>query len=110
MNPYRTLSAGRATHEATALSARLSAWHDAMVAHERRLRSNVSTDACDDECPHAEAKALWSEAVVTFGPSAKELIFLRSRAQAPRRSPGRPFSAAGPEAPGYGSARDQEFH
>src|SRR5687767_14394400 len=80
MNPYVMLGSGFGTNEATALSARLSAWHDAMVAHERRLRTGRTGDSCDDECPHAEARALWSEAVATFGPRANELTFLRSRA------------------------------
>ena len=66
MNPYLMLGSGLGTNEATALSARLSTWHDAMVAHERRLRTS-RTRVCDDECPHAEAPALWSEAVATFG-------------------------------------------
>jgi hypothetical protein len=51
-----------------------------MVAHERRLRTGRTTDACDDECPHAEARTLWTEAVATLGPRASELTFLRSRA------------------------------
>jgi hypothetical protein len=62
------------------LSARLAAWHDAMVAHERRLRGGQTGDRCDDECPHAEAQALWREAMDAFGPRAHELTFLRSRA------------------------------
>ena len=67
-----------------------------MVAHERRLRTGRTTDACDDECPHAEARTLWTEALATLGPWASELTFLRSRANgvsppppevvAPRRS------------------------
>lgn len=77
---------GSGLDEAGALGARLSAWHDAMVAHERRLRSAATSDVCDDECPHAEARALWPEAVDTFGARAQELTFLRSRAQEPRRS------------------------
>ena len=80
MNPYVMLGSGLGTNEATALSARLSAWHDSMVAHERRLRTGTTGDSCDDECPHAEARALWSEAVATFGSRANELTFLRSRA------------------------------
>ena len=80
MNPYLMLGSGLGTNEATALSARLSAWHDAMVAHERRLRTSRTRDVCDDECPHAEAPALWSEAMATFGSRAHELTFLRSRA------------------------------
>jgi hypothetical protein len=86
MNPYTILSSSLDTHHARALRARLSAWHDAMVAHERRLRSRVTRDVCDDECPHAEARALWLEAIATFGARAQELAFLRSRAQDTRRS------------------------
>jgi len=86
MNPYTILSSGPGAYEAAALSARLSAWHDAMVAHERRLRAGTTSDACDDECPHAEARALWPEAVAAFGAPAQELTFLRSRAQDTRRS------------------------
>ena len=85
MTPYTILSSGVGTHEAADLSARLSAWHDAMVAHERRLRSGVTNDTCDDECPHADARALWSEAVATFGDRAHGLVFLSSRAQNTRR-------------------------
>jgi hypothetical protein len=86
MNPYTILSSGFATTEAKDLSTRLSAWHDAMVAHERRLRAGTTSDACDDECPHGEARALWPEAVATFGARAQELTFLRSRARDTRRS------------------------
>ena len=86
MNPYTILSSGMGGQEATALGARLAAWHDAMVAHERRLRAGTTSDACDDECPHAEARGLWSDAVATFGARAQELTFLRSRAQDTRRS------------------------
>lgn len=82
MNPYAMLSSGIGTTQATSLSTRLAAWHDAMVAHERRLRSGRTSDACDDECPHVEARTLWAEAVDMFGPRASELAFLRSRALA----------------------------
>ena len=85
MNPYVMLSSALGSAAATSLGMRLSAWHDRMVAHERRLRSESTADACDDECPHVEARALWSEAVATFGARAHELTFLRSRARlAPR--------------------------
>jgi|SRR5688572_312122 len=80
MNPYLMLGSGLDTNEATALSARLSAWHDAMVAHERRLRTGRTGDTCDGECPHAQATVLWSEAVAVFGSRSHELTFLRSRA------------------------------
>lgn len=82
MNPYVILGSSLGTREALSLGSRLSAWHDAMVAHERRLRTGRTGDTCDDECPHAEARALWAEALTTFGPRAHELTFLRSRASA----------------------------
>ena len=77
MNQYTMLSSTTSAHEATALGARLTAWHDAMVIHERRVRQGAS---CHDECPHVEARALWAEALMTFGARAYELVFLRSRA------------------------------
>lgn len=87
MNPYTMLGSAIGTDEAAMLGARLSAWHDAMVFHERRLRTARASKGCDDECPHAEAGVLWSEAVATFGPRAHELTFLLSRAnEAARRS------------------------
>ena len=110
MNPYAVLSSG-GTHEATDLSARLAAWHDAMVAHERKLRSRALSYACNDECPHVAARALWSEAVATFGTRAQEFTFLRSRAQDTRRS----VSPAGvpqarPAAAEYARGRAPESH
>jgi hypothetical protein len=86
MNPYAVIGNGMGTPEAVSLGIRLSTWHDAMVAHERRLRSTPSKDACHDECPHAEARDLWAEAVDTFGPLACELAFLRSRGKGQRAS------------------------
>jgi hypothetical protein len=80
MNPYGIVGSGIGTPEAASLRARLMAWHDAMVAHERRLRSGQTTDSCDDECPHVEAHALWAEVSAILGPRASELTFLRSRA------------------------------
>ena len=81
MNPYAIASLGTDTADAAALPARIVAWHDAMVTHERRLRSDPTADVCDDECPHVEATALWTEASAMLGPRASELTFLRSRAQ-----------------------------
>ena len=80
MSPYAILGSSVGTAEAAALCVRLTAWHDAMVAHERRLRTGRTTDACDDECPHDEARTLWTEALATLGPRASELTFLQSRA------------------------------
>jgi hypothetical protein len=76
---YARLGALAGTPESAALSLRLTAWHDAMVAHERLLRARRE-DACHDECPHAEAEALWTEARAAFGRDADDLTFLRSRA------------------------------
>lgn len=63
------------TPEALHLATRLTAWHDAMVAHERRPGSR-----CDDGCPHADARTLWTEALSVFGTEAHELRFLAHRA------------------------------
>lgn len=80
MNPYVIFGAGMSTGEAAELATKLTAWHDAMVAHERKLRMGATGEVCDDECAHAEARHLWTEAVETFGSRAEELRFLRSRA------------------------------
>ena len=80
MNPYAVVSSGVGTIEAASLRSRLMAWHDAMVAHERQLRSHFTTDSCGDGCPHAEARGLWAEVSAMLGPRAGELTFLRSRA------------------------------
>ena len=88
MNPYASLGSGVDTSEAASLRMRLSAWHDAMVAHERRLRTGGTADRCDEECPHVEARTLWAEAVATFGTRANDLTFLRSRAIVPSESQG----------------------
>lgn len=80
MNLYTML--GNGTHEAVGLGSRLTTWHDAMVGHERKIRAGRSEEVCDEECPHAEARTLWSEAVEVLGDRAHELTFLRSRATA----------------------------
>jgi hypothetical protein len=99
MNPYGIVSSGVGTPEAASLRARLMTWHDAMVAHERRLRSAQATDRCDDECPHVEAGALWAEVSAMLGPRANELTFLRSRARgAPAPSLTVSANAVSPEA------------
>ncbi|MCC7418533.1 MAG: hypothetical protein IT176_15465 [Acidobacteria bacterium] len=81
MNPYLMIGSAIGTANAAALCARLSAWHDAMVAHERRLRAAKADDACGEECPHVEAPALWREAVEIFGERAGALTFLQARAR-----------------------------
>lgn len=81
MSPYAIAELGSETAEAVSLRARLVAWHDAMVTHERRLRSTPAA-RCGDECPHIQAGALWAEASAILGSRANELQFLRSRALA----------------------------
>ena len=80
MNMYAMVGTGLGTAAATALSARLAAWHDAMVAHERKIRAGRTDAVCDEECPHSDARTLWIEAVDVFGDRAQELTFLRSHA------------------------------
>ena len=80
MNLYTMAGSGLGTAEATALSARLATWHDAMVAHERKIRAGRTDAVCDEECPHSDARTLWIEAVDVFGDRAQELTFLRSHA------------------------------
>ena len=87
MNLYTIVASGNGTHERAALSARLAAWHDAMVAHERKIRVRRAAEVCDEECPHADARALWVEAVEMFGERAQELAFLRSRAMVVAEQP-----------------------
>jgi hypothetical protein len=82
MNVYTMVGSGLGTAEARALSARLATWHDAMVAHERKIRARRADAVCDEECPHAGARGLWIEALEVFGDRAQELTFLRSRATA----------------------------
>ena len=80
MNPYAIVGSAHGTAVAASLQARLTAWHDAMVAHERRLRFGHATEVCDEDCPHVEARTLWAEVSAMLGPRAGELTFLRSRA------------------------------
>src|SRR4051794_22182420 len=80
MNPYGIVGSGTGSSEAASLRARLTEWHDMMVAHERRLRSGHTTDVCGEDCPHVEARTLWTEVLAMLGSRASELTFLRSRA------------------------------
>jgi hypothetical protein len=80
MNMYTMVGFGLGIPEGTALSARLATWHDAMVAHERKIRAGLADAVCDEECPHAEARTLWIEALEVFGDRSQELTFLCSRA------------------------------
>jgi hypothetical protein len=81
MNLYTVIGARAYSPEARDLSRRLTEWHDAMVAHERRV-SAAGTSDCDDDCPHCQAPALWAEALVMYGEDAHELSFLRTRSLA----------------------------
>ena len=93
MNPYAIADLASGAADAASLRARLQAWHDAMVTHERRLRADPAADPCDDECPHGEAPVLWREAAAMLGSRASELTFLRSRALGAGRLAGRARSS-----------------
>ena len=67
MNLYSIVGSVDGTPDAAELRARLAMWHDEMVAHERKLRSGRTGEACDEECPHAEARMLWVEALDAIG-------------------------------------------
>jgi hypothetical protein len=76
MNVYKSIGYAAGTPEALSLAARLSAWHDAMVAHQRPA-DTARVTRCDDDCPHAEARSLWREAMDIFGGYAEQMTFLR---------------------------------
>jgi hypothetical protein len=80
MKLYTMIGLRAGSPAAMALSERLAAWHDAMVAHERQLRAGRAALDCHDDCPHEEARVLWPEAVATFAEQADDLSFLKSRA------------------------------
>lgn len=108
MNPYAMLASGNNTSIASSLAARLAAWHDSMVLHERRLRTGRSGDVCDDECAHVEARTLWAEALAAFGNRAHELVFLRSRATSPERPRANTAAAQPRESERAGSGRSAD--
>jgi hypothetical protein len=76
MNVYTSIGYAVGTPEALALAARLSAWHDAMVAHQRPA-DTARVARCNDDCPHGDARRLWLEAVEIFGEHTKQFGFLR---------------------------------
>ncbi len=79
MNPYTMMAVGSGDPKASALATRLATWHDAMVAHERSLKTG-RTGVCSEDCPHVQAPSLWAEASAVFGDRAHEMLLLRSRA------------------------------
>lgn len=80
MKVYALIGSRAGSPEATALSARLAAWHDAMVSHERHVRTGRVPPDCDEDCPHNDARVLWMEVLAAFPEHAADLPFLRSRA------------------------------
>jgi hypothetical protein len=82
MNVYKSIGHAVGTPEALALATRLSHWHDAMVAHQRPA-DTARVTRCDDDCPHAEARSLWLEAVDLFGSYAEQMGFLRRHGSLP---------------------------
>jgi hypothetical protein len=85
MNPYAIADLASSTADSASLRARLLAWHDAMVTHERQLRSDPAAALCDDECPHVEATALWREARVSCERIDIPAITCAWRREAPNR-------------------------
>jgi hypothetical protein len=81
-NPYAVLAASLGISGTEPLLRRIAEWHDAMVAHERAARY----DACHNDCPHTQARQLWTEASARFGRDAQHLLFLRSRARGLRKA------------------------
>jgi hypothetical protein len=80
LDVYRQVAYRVGTNEAIALAHELSAWHDAMVSHQRTLaRLGFSQHACADwdECAHGLARDLWTRASDVLGANAFTLTFLR---------------------------------
>lgn len=76
MNMYQALGDAAATFDGRDLAARLVSWHDSMVMHLRAI--SFRGVACDEGCPHEQARLLWAEAMDVFGRKAKRLAFLRT--------------------------------
>lgn len=81
-NPYAVLGASLGIAGTEPLLLRIAEWHDAMVAHERAARY----ESCGNDCPHAQARQLWTEASARFGRDASHFSFLRSRAKPLRKA------------------------
>ena len=81
-NPYAVPGASIGIVGSEPLLRRIADWHDAMVEHERAARY----EPCDRDCPHAQARQLWTEASARFGRDAFHLSFLRSRARTLRKA------------------------
>jgi hypothetical protein len=84
LDVYRHMANRRGTNEAIELAHELSAWHDAMVKHRRKLaRLGFDPDRhreAEDGAP-ADARELWQRAVAIFGEEASQLEFLRRSAE-----------------------------
>lgn len=81
-NPYFSIAASVGVPGTEPLLHRLAEWHDAMVAHERAK----AYESCDEDCAHAEAERLWTEAAQKFGRGAHQFVFLKSRAMRLRKA------------------------
>jgi hypothetical protein len=78
---YRVIGDAIATAEARELAEQLVAWHDAMVKHLRAV--TLRGAACDDGCPHEQARLFWPQALELFGDDAVKLSFLRTHGSVP---------------------------
>jgi len=81
VNMYRVIGDAIATTDARELAEQLVAWHDAMVKHLRVV--TLRGVACDDGCPHEQARLLWPQALEIFGEEAGRLSFLRTHGSVP---------------------------
>lgn len=83
LDVYRRTANRVGSNEAIALAHELSAWHDEMVKHRRRVtRLGFDADrAMDEDDAPARAAELWRRAVEVFGDAADELEFLRRSAE-----------------------------
>ena len=89
MHLYKAAADVVGTPDARDLSMELASWHDAMVNHLRAVRFRNA--ACDEDCPHEQARTLWTAAVGVFGDVASRFAFLRTYGAAVERMPlGRP--------------------
>ena len=78
---YRAFANRVGTSDALAFAHNLQHWHDAMELHRESLtRLGFAPDGHPEweDCPHAEARRLWHEALRVLGSRAGELEFLHA--------------------------------
>ncbi len=81
LDVYRLLASRVGTPDALNFAHDVADWHDAMVRHQRSQAAQGARCAGVEDCPHQEARDLWSRARAVFGAAADELTFLRASAR-----------------------------